>query len=103
MANEKKESQKFGMGSILVIVGLLFGFYAMLMFETSVHLQNEGRVENIGLLNTKLCYIVIAGFLFLGGVILMAAPDDRAEPGTKTGAGGGDRGGEAPAPGENGG
>ena len=33
----------------------------------------------------------------------MAAPDDRAEPGTKTGAGGGDRGGEAPAPGENGG
>ncbi len=56
------------LGKLFIGVGLTMLIYGVFM-DTSVS-SGYGRVINIGLANDRLMYIMIGGFIFLGGVIL---------------------------------
>lgn len=56
-------------GKLLIGIGLLLLVYGLMM-ETSVSTDYGNRVVNIGLANDRLMYILIGGFIFVGGVIL---------------------------------
>lgn len=56
-------------GKLLIGMGLLLLVYGLMM-ETSVSTGYGNRVVNIGLANDRLMFILIGGFVFVGGVIL---------------------------------
>lgn len=79
-------------GYILVAVGLGLAL-AGLGVDASVQTDGLGRVNNIGLLVDKLMLVVLGGFAFLSGVVLLgfsstqntakavaAAPDEGRKP-----------------------
>jgi hypothetical protein len=60
-------------GSTLMIVGGIFLFWAVFIFDTSVSVGGYGfggRVNNIGLLNDKRNYITISGLMFVVGLVI---------------------------------
>lgn len=60
-------------GGMLMIVGGIFLFWSMFIFDTSVSVNGYGfgqRVNNLGLMNDKRNYITVSGIMFLAGLIM---------------------------------
>ena len=56
-----------------MIVGGIFLFWSMFIFDTSVSVNGYGfgqRVNNLGLMNDKRNYITVSGIMFLAGLIM---------------------------------
>ena len=60
-------------GTFLMVIGGIFLFWAMFLFDTSVSVPELGygtRVNNLGLMDDKRNYITISGIMFAVGLIL---------------------------------
>ena len=58
------------LGKLFIGIGLVLLVYGLTM-DTSVS-TGYGRVVNLGLANDRLMFILIGGFVFVGGIILYA-------------------------------
>jgi hypothetical protein len=66
------------LGSFLMVIGGIFLFWAMFIFDTSISVGGMGmgyfpsntRVHNLGLMSDKRNYITISGIMFVVGLIL---------------------------------
>lgn len=59
------------LGWLLSLIGILLGIYSLLM-DVTVPVGDGTNVVNFGLLSLRQNLIIIAGFLFLGGLIVSA-------------------------------
>ena len=68
-------------GIIILIVGIILGIYALSM-DTSVQVNYSGnsfglpdRVNNLGLMNDRQNYLIVAGVLSIIGTIILIFKD----------------------------
>ncbi|WP_154057507.1 hypothetical protein [Pseudescherichia vulneris] len=66
-------------GWLLSLIGVLLGIYALLM-DVTVPAGDGTNVVNFGLLSLRQNLVIIAGFLFLGGLIVSALRRKRPVP-----------------------
>lgn len=79
-----------GLGIALLLVGLVVGLFAMTMdVSVSTEAQTIGgvempsqRVNNLGLMDERRNYLIIAGFLMTGGLVLTVLGYQRGDIGT---------------------
>lgn len=56
-------------GVVMVLAGVLLGFYYFVFFDTAT----ASGVHNVGLMNDRMAGLLVAGVLFIGGLIAWAA------------------------------
>lgn len=66
-------------GWLLSLIGVLLALYALLM-DVTVPVGDGTNVVNFGLLSLRQNLVIIAGFLFLGGLIVSALKRKRPVP-----------------------
>jgi hypothetical protein len=79
------------LGSLLMVVGGIFLFWAMFIFDTSVSVSGrfgsgmyDTRVNNLGLMSDKKDYITISGIMLVVGLILFLFDKSKEDQATES-------------------